>query len=264
MAPYVSLTQQRELRVELPPLSTQRAIAEVLGALDDKIAANSTTCAVAERLAEALYYRVTAGATRVQSSKLLVPVLGGTPDRAEATYWSGEIPWVSAKDITSAPSGVVLDTSESISDRGVANSRAKPVPAGSVILTARGTVGVVARLGVSGTFNQSCYAFVPTQILPASYLYFMVKDAAREALSVAHGSVFSTITMRSFDALSVPDLRQGAIEGLEADLSPLLSFVTAHEIESRHLAELRDTLLPHLMSGRITVREAETAVEGVL
>lgn len=135
------------------------------------------------------------------------------------------------------------------------------MPAGSVIMTARGTVGAVARLGIEAAFNQSYYAFVPVDGLPAACLYFMVKDAATDALSVSHGSVFSTITMRSFDALTVPSFPSEALGRLEAELSPLLDLVAARATESRHLAQLRDTLLPHLMSGRITVRQAELLVD---
>ena len=79
--------------------------------------------------------------------------------------------------------------------------------------------------------------------------------------SVAHGSVFSTITMRSFDALTVPGFTEAQLRALEDRLSPLLEWITARAVESGHLATLRDTLLPHLMSGRITVRDAEKAVE---
>ncbi|MBK8460198.1 MAG: hypothetical protein IPL43_08440 [Micropruina sp.] len=52
--------------------------------------------------------------------------------------------------------------------------------------------------------------------------------------------------------------------GLERELARLEARVDQSVAESRHLANLRDTLLPHLMSGSITVREAEKAVEEVL
>lgn len=260
----LNLADLKRVRVPMPPESTRRAIAEVLGTLDDKIAANARVNEGAESLAFATYAQVTAAHARVPSSARLTPVLGGTPDRAKPEFWSGEVPWVSARDITSAPSSVVFDTAERISARGVDASRAKPVEVGSVILTARGTVGAVARLGVPAAFNQSCYAFAPSPTLPASCLYFLVRDAAEGAHAVAHGSVFSTITMRSFDTLTIPDLSDNELKQLEGQLAPLLKLIDAHVRESAHLAELRDTLLPHLMSGRLTVRDAEKQVGAVL
>ena len=250
-----------EIAIPVPDPSSQRAIAEVLGALDDKIAANTAVSAQAQVLAETIYTQAARAAHRVPASQVLMPILGGTPDRSNPAFWSGRVPWVSAKDITAAPLGVILNTAESISAEGVRGSRAKPVPAGSVILTARGTVGAVARLAVEAAFNQSCYAFIPSAPLPSACLYLMVRDTAANALSVAHGSVFSTITMRSFDALTVPGFTEAQLRALEDRLSPLLEWITARAVESGHLATLRDTLLPHLMSGRITVRDAEKAVE---
>lgn len=261
MAPYLSLRDLNRMTITLPSVHDQVAIAEVLGALDDKIAANAVAARDATNLADSLYSRASTSVARVAASSVLTPVLGGTPDRSNANLWIGEVPWVSARDIAGAAEGIVLQTEESISTEAVSRSRAKPVPAGSVIMTARGTVGAVARLGIEAAFNQSCYAFVPVDGLPAACLYFMVKDAATDALSVSHGSVFSTITMRSFDALTVPSFPSEALGRLEAELSPLLALVAARATESRHLAELRDTLLPHLMSGRITVRQAELLVD---
>lgn len=262
--PNMSAAAMAEFEFDLPDFTIQRAIAEVLGALDDKIAANERTSWATNQLAEKLFQRATHAMPRVPASRILTPILGGTPNRAKPEFWSGDLPWVSAKDITAAPSGVILETAESISIQAASSSRAKPVPAGSVILTARGTVGAVARLAVQASFNQSCYAFLPNPSLPPSALYFIVRDAAANALSVAHGSVFSTITMRSFDALTVPALGQGDLSRLEGALAPLLALVTASVVESKLLANLRDALLPHLMSGRITVRDAEKAVEEVL
>src|SRR5699024_2489617 len=69
-----------------------------------------------------------------------------------------------------------------------------------------GTVGKVARLGVPAAFNQSCYAFVPDSISPA-LLYLTVRQAGTELTSLVHGSVFDTITTRTFDQVQIPDVR---------------------------------------------------------
>src|SRR5699024_2246403 len=64
MAPYVSLTDQRSMTVRYPHAEEQRAIADVLGAIDDKIEANRKLAATADELAETHYRRLVATAER--------------------------------------------------------------------------------------------------------------------------------------------------------------------------------------------------------
>ncbi len=238
-----------------PPVDEQRAIAEVLGALDDKIAANTRLAATAASLAQTLYGDGVRGLPRVAMSSVLVPVLGGTPARSRGEFWGGDELWISAKDVTGAPHQVVLDTEQKITELAVQQTKAKPLPRGSVILTARGTVGAVARLNRPASFNQSCYGFEPVA-LPPAVLYFAILAATDQAKAIAHGSVFDTITMKTFDHLTVPEFRAGEAAALEVRLAPLLETVETAVVENRRLASIRDTLLPHLMSGKLRVREA--------
>lgn len=263
MAAYINLADIRSLELRLPHIDEQRAIAEVLGALDDKIAANTLLASTAHDLAEELYSRAVNSLPKVRMSEQLESVLGGTPKRSEDRYWNGDIPWASAKDVASADFGVVLGTSESITSDATQESKAKPLPAGSVILTARGTVGAVARLGVAAAINQSCYGFVPG-VLPKSVLYFAVRSIADQTRSLAHGSVFDTITRRTFDFVEMPDGKSSAIAPLELELAKVLELSEARMRENAALAETRDALLPLLMSGKVTVRDAESVVEGVV
>lgn len=246
---------------ELPDLPEQWAIATVLGALDDKMAANATLIQVATELARTIYSARTTGHPVVVVADVLTPVLGGTPPRESAELWGGGILWASAKDVAAAPGGVVLATSETIAELA-ATKRIKILPVGTVVLTARGTVGAVARLGAPAAINQSCYGFTPRDI-PPSCLYFVVESVADQALSLTHGSVFDTITMRTFVYVHMPSLAATDWAALEELISPLLGRAKHAVSESEALRRTRDELLPLLMSGRIRVRDAEKVVEEV-
>ncbi|MGP9649344.1 restriction endonuclease subunit S [Glutamicibacter sp. AOP38-B1-38] len=259
MAPYVSLTDQRSMRLWLPAIETQQAISEVLGALDDKIAANSKLANTADELAYSIYTNATDTSKLTPMSQKLVPVLGGTPSRSREDYWGGKEHWISARDITGAFSHIVLNTEEKITSTATGETKAKPLPKGSVILTARGTVGAVARLGEPSSFNQSCYGFVPGET-SASILFFAIRSAADHAKTIAHGSVFDTITKRTFDHLHMPNLEKEESEKLERQLAPLLATVESGARENLQLAATRDVLLPQLMSGNLRVKEAEARV----
>jgi len=251
-----------DYRTTVPPVDEQQAIAGVLGALDDKIAADTALAERAEELASSTYDSLVATWKHVPMSTLLKPILGGTPPRARDDYWSdGDQLWVSARDITSAPSRVVLDTAEKITVGAVASTKAKPLPAGSVILTARGTVGEVGRLARPASFNQSCYGFRP-DALPPGLLYFSILRATERAKAVAHGSVFDTITKATFHHLDLA-WNESQAASAEGAVAPILDVVSAAVRENRTLAAARDTLLPQLMSGKLRVRDAEAAVSAV-
>jgi type I restriction enzyme, S subunit len=258
----INLGVLREVPVPLPPRPHQDGVAEVLSALDDKIAVDDRIAARCNELADVYFQAAVEEAPEAPLSKLVDPILGGTPDRSVADYWGEGNPWASAKDITGAPFGIVVSTEEEITHYAVTETKAKPVPKGSVILTARGTVGAIARVGQATSFNQSCYAFT-TGRLPAAVLYLTLKSAAQRMLAVAHGTVFSTVTMKTFDHIYIPVLSHSELQYLESRVAPLLDTVERQVRESLSLAELRDTLLPKLMSGEIRVRDAEKVIEDV-
>jgi len=258
---HLNVADIRQLLLpSLPPLSEQHAIAAVLGALDDKIAVNERIAATADELAEVTFKRGTSGQPMVPMSQLVTPLLGGTPDRQVPEYWGSGVPWASAKDIAAAQFGVVVSTEEEITQLAASSTRVRPMPAGSVILTARGTVGAVARVTRPTAINQSCYAFVPGAI-PASVLFCLVQIGSERMLSVAHGTVFSTVNMKTFDHVLVPQPSAHELAALESAISPFHKLLEQRLTESSTLATLRDTLLPQLMTGQISVRQAESLVE---
>lgn len=250
------------IRLRIPSLATQDAIAEVLGALDDKIIANTKLAATSNEIAGLIYDQAVVTLPTQAMSKVLDPVLGGTPARANSEFWGGTTLWASAKDITGAPFSVVTNTDEKITRQAVETTKAKPLPVGSVILTARGTVGAVARLAEPSAFNQSCYGFVPGMV-PAGLLYFSILRASQQAKAIAHGSVFDTITKRTFDHLHMPVFDDISSE-IEARIVALLTETSSRVQENTALAGIRDALLPQLISGKLQLRDAETLVEAVV
>ncbi|MER7778176.1 restriction endonuclease subunit S [Streptomyces sp. NPDC096191] len=247
-------------KVPHPSLGEQQAVVDVLRALDDKIAINERISTTVDGLADSIFGQRTRSAQLHPMSKIMTPTLGGTPDRKVDSYWGPGVPWASARDVASATAGVVADTDEQITEKAVSGTRVKPLPKRSVVLTARGTVGAVARVIRPMAINQSCYAFRPGDIPPA-VLFHLVRTGAENMLSLAHGTVFSTVNMKTFDHVRIPMLDSDMRLALEEDLAPLHRQIEARVEESRTLRSLRDTLLPQLMSGKLRVRDAEKIVE---
>ena len=127
---------------------------------------------------------------RVPVSTVSNAVIGGTPARGETEYWAGNIPWATAKDVASIPGRYLHQTQEFITGRGLESSAAKLMPEGTVVITARGTVGALAQLGQEMAFNQTCYAIVPGQEIDRNFLFYALKGTLAEMRALTYGTVF--------------------------------------------------------------------------
>lgn len=108
---------------------------------------------------------------------------GGTPSRSESSFYGGGIPWIKSGELGPRE---ITTTEESISEVGLANSSAKPFPAGSVAIAMYGaTIGKTSILGIPATTNQACAVGIPLQEATSKeYLYYFLcsqKDAFIEA-----------------------------------------------------------------------------------
>ena len=140
----------------------------------------------------------------VPISSIANSAIGGTPSRGEPQYWGGTTPWATAKDVASVSGRYLHQVEEFITDKGLKSSVAKLMPEGTVVITARGTVGALAQLGQEMAFNQTCYAIVPSDELDNNFLFYALKGTLAEMRTLTYGSVFETITKRSFDNWRIP------------------------------------------------------------
>jgi type I restriction enzyme S subunit len=134
---------------------------------------------------------------------------GGTPKTSVPEYWDGDIPWLSVKDFQGEKK-FVSETEKSITQLGLEKSSTKLLPKDAMIISARGTVGELAVLEREMAFNQSCYGLLPNEKTDRDFLYYLVKQKIRELQGLSYGSVFDTITTKTFDGLDahIPDLKE--------------------------------------------------------
>ena len=142
-------------------------------------------------------------------SETLKIIGGGTPKTSTSEYWNGDIPWLSVKDFQGEKK-FVSETEKNITELGLSKSSTKLLPKGAIIISARGTVGELAVLEKDMTFNQSCYGLLPNERTNADFLYYLVKQKIRELQGLSYGSVFDTITTKTFDSLyvQIPNLKE--------------------------------------------------------
>ena len=141
---------------------------------------------------------------RVPVSDIATAVIGGTPRRSVAEYWDGNLPWATAKDVARVPSRYLDEVQENITEAGLESSTTKLMPAGTVVITARGTVGALAQLRREMAFNQTCYAILPGDSINNNFLFYALKGTIAEMRALTYGTVFDTITRRTFDDWLLP------------------------------------------------------------
>ena len=128
---------------------------------------------------------------------------GGTPKTSKPEYWNGTIPWLSVKGFNNG-FRYVYETEKTITELGLENSSTKLLQKGDVIISARGTVGEIATIPFPMAFNQSCYGLrAKSEIVTSDYLYYLIKHNVSVLKKNTHGSVFDTITRKTFDNIEV-------------------------------------------------------------
>ena len=176
---------------------------------------------------------------------------GGTPHTSMSDYWDGDIPWYTAKDAPALSDIFVLATERAITQAGVDNSSTKVLPAGTTVITARGTVGRMACLGIPMSMNQTCYGIRGATGYSDYFTYWNVRNTVNELQARTHGTIFDTITRETFKITETVQVPSDVTQAFESLVSPVMGRILRGLNESRTLAAQRDALLPKLLSGEV-------------
>ena len=260
--PVLNRNYIKQIQISLPEPSEQRAIVDVLGALDDKIAVNGRIAAVSLELARASY--ISSSPSEQQTIGSLAQVFDGphaTPQKVADGPWFLSI---------SSLQGGLLELSESahISEEDFPRWTRRVQPAaGDVLFSYETRIGEAAlmpsniqaclgrRMALLRTMNPEVSGAL---LLHAFLGNFFQQEIKQRTI---HGATVDRIPLRELPMWPIL-LPSASIRGaLSSALSSLHLTIEQTERESQALATLRDTLLPQLMSGRLRVKDAEKIVE---
>ena len=191
-------------------------------------------------------------------------ISGGTPKTSESKYWNGDIPWYSIVDAPKSGEVFVLDTQKHITIEGLNNSAARLIRPNVTIISARGTVGKLAIADHAMCFNQSCYGIEANNCINDYFIYLNLIHALNRLQNMAYGTVFSTITRKTIEKVFINIPSNDLLISFSTCVDPLFNLIKHNGEQIRTLAEMRDLLLPKLMSGEISVDELEKKMGGVL
>jgi type I restriction enzyme S subunit len=252
----VSGSVMKQIAVSIPTdIEEQQAIAKIIGSLDDEIENNTAINHHLELMAQAIFKNWHINFERSKSFTEVVQVLGGgTPKTTTAEYWDGSIPFFTPKDAFGL---YVLSTEKALTEKGLNNCNSLLYPMNTVFVTARGTVGKLAMAGVPMAMNQSCYALVGNNGYGQYFVYHIALETVEHLKHKASGAVFDAIVTRDFESeiVAMPPIE--AVKLFEDKVKPIYEALLNNTNESAHLATLRDTLLPRLMSGELSISDID-------
>lgn len=252
MADYINLADIRNLTITLPSPPKQRAIAEVLGSLDDKIESNrrlAETCRELIRLE--LEAREDPTWCEAPVSRLARFVNGGAYTNGASR--SGRMV-IRIAELTKGAGGSTVYNDIDVPD----DRLARP---GDLLMAWSGSLGTHIWLGEEAVINQHIFKVVPDGV-PAWLVFDRLERVMPEFRQIAADKATTMGHIKRHhldDALVRVPVGQDLAE-LDALLGPNWSRALAADIESRTLSSLRDLLLPELLSGRLRVPVAEQSV----
>ena len=177
---------------------------------------------------------------------------GGTPSRKETSFWDeGTIKWLSSGEVKGK---IVLDTKEKITDIGLLNSSAKLWAKYTTVVAMYGaTAGEVCLIGDKMTANQACCGLYSEKY--PFYVYNFVSDKAYEIASKATGSAQQNLNKLIISSTKFTRPSNAIISIFEDNVAPLFMNWFSNTAENNTLTALRDTLLPKLISGELSLED---------
>lgn len=179
---------------------------------------------------------------------------GGTPKRSEANYWGDEIKWLSSGEVRDV---IAFETKEKITQSGLNNSSAKLWPMYTTVVAMYGaTAGQVCLLADEMTSNQACCGLIPKKH-HRSFMFISARNSISSLADKASGSAQQNLNkalVSNHTSLLPPDSILMFYESLAL---PLLDAWIQNSLENKKLSEVRDALLPKLLSGELSVADLE-------
>ncbi|SHJ80642.1 type I restriction enzyme, S subunit [Tessaracoccus bendigoensis DSM 12906] len=254
--PGFNLGQLRQLKVCLPDLATQADIADVLGALDDKIAANERVLDSVLALAHLHFAQASREAQRewLTYDDVVEVQGGGTPRTDIPEYWEGPIRWATPTDVTALKAPVLFETGRTITEAGLSACSSQLHEPTSILMTSRATIGAFAWAARPVAVNQGFIVAKAKDPMAQLWLFFEMQSRVDDYLAHANGATFLELSRSTFKRLPVAwPTSPSTLERFNRTVQPLLDLTAALVQENERLTATRDALLPELMSGRLTV-----------
>lgn len=248
-----------DFKVNLPPISTQQKVANILDSIDEKIELNHQINETLEQMGQTLFRHYfidnpeAGNWEAVKIGKLVNIKGGGTPSTKNNDFWDGDILWSSPRDLTGVNDAFLLDTNKKITKKGLVKVSSGLLPKSTLLLSSRAPIGYVALAGQPLAINQGYIAFLPEAKLSNHFMYFWLKHNMDRIKGAANGSTFMEISKSAFRNITtlLPD--EKILKQFDKYAMCYFEQMRNNQEEIKTLTTLRDIILPRLIDGRVKV-----------
>jgi type I restriction enzyme, S subunit len=245
------------LFLKLPELSEQCAIASLLSSLDDKIDLLHRQNKTLEQLAETIFRQwfieeADKSWKVVKLGTLGKIICGKTPSKKVAKYFNGEIPFIKIPDMHGKT--FVFNSEDSLTELGLNLQSRKTLPPKSICVSCIATVGLVVMNAKIAQTNQQINSIIPAKEIYRYFLYLKMLSLKDELLAMASGGTATdNLNTGDFSNIDVVLPAENLLKEFDGKVKPLFEKIYNNQTQIHTLAQLRDTLLPKLMSGDVRV-----------
>ncbi|MBA4506337.1 restriction endonuclease subunit S [Corynebacterium sanguinis] len=256
----ISKTQLLNQAIHLPPKAEQIAIREKLTDAEELINSLERLISKKRAIKQGIMQELLTGRTRLPGfqeswvqtkiGKLASVFGGGTPSTKTPSYWNGDIPWFTPGEISKNGSGLIKSSERSITSEGLQRSGAKLLPANSILVTSRASLGHCAVAEVPVATNQGFTSLVPKDSRSSWFLYYWMQHNRHELQSRAAGSTFLEISSSKVESIpiTIPSIReQEAVAGVLRDAD---NEIDALDRRLESTRSIKQGMMQELLTGR--------------
>lgn len=270
--PQLPIKNFSQIYLNVPDIKTQHRIADILSVYDNLIENNQKQIKLLEEAAQRLYKEwfvdlrfpghentkivdgVPEGWRVARIADICDTVGGGTPStKIQSYYEKGDILWVTPTDITRNFSLALLDTEKKITPEGLKNSSAKMLPAETILMTSRASVGFFGMCKYEVCTNQGFISCIPKRENLQMYLLFNLKSRVEEIRQKAGGSTYLEISKTVFRELKIILPKDEVLAEYQKNVHDIFDEIYCRTEMVKSLVDMRNRLLPKLMSGEVEV-----------
>ncbi len=267
--PQLTAPQVTRYSAPVPPETEQRDIAEALSDVDGLHAALETLIAKKQAIKRAAMQQLLIGMTRLPGfsgawetttlGDIAEIYSGATPNTQVSAYWNGRIPWCTPTDITAMPGKYLRATERSVTEEGLVSCSARLLPAGSLLLCSRATIGEI-KIAVSPVCtNQGFKSLVCKTDVSNEFLYYLLLTLKPQLIERAIGSTFLEISKSDVASLSLRIPTHTEQHAIAAILSDMDDEITALEHRRYKMRAIKQGMIQQLLTGRVRLVESERA-----
>lgn len=266
--PTLNRNHIHALPIVIPDTLTQRRIADFLKCFDQKIDNNTKINRNLSEQAAALYKSWFVDFEPFEGAKpdewldgtvddlASEVVCGKTPSTKKEEYYGNEVPFVTIPDMHGCV--YTVHTERMLSELGADSQRKKTLPKNSICVSCIGTAGLVALLPEPSQTNQQINSIVPKTNYSPYYIYLMMNTMAETINKLGQaGSTIVNLNKTQFGKMEVMIPSLSVMADFDEIVEPMFNAILSNQIENIRLSDLRDSLLPKLMSGELDVSDLE-------